>query len=312
MVADASPIERSLGGRRHASLGIRRALAALATGAMIFSATPVAAIAEGAADTPEIRSQSSMQMSSVPEVVYVNNVGDTGSRTQGFNDNWKFYLGDASGAEAQAFDDSTWEYVTLPHDYSIDQSYSSSMEAESAYKPGGVGWYRKSFYVDQALAGKQVRIDFDGVYMDSTVWVNGTQLGNHPYGYTPFSFDLTPYLKAGEENVITVKVNHQTPSSRWYSGSGIGRNVGLVVTGRVAVAKDGVRVTSPDLKTQNGGSVTTKLSSTISNSGDADVAVSLVQTVFPKDGGTEQAIGSVTTDAQTLAAGETKTIEAQL
>ena len=239
---------------------------------MILSATPVAAIAEGTADTPEVRSQSSMQMSSVPEVVYVNNISDTGIRTQSFNDNWKFYLGDASGAEAQAFDDSTWEYVTLPHDYSIDQDYSPSMEAESAYKPGGVGWYRKSFYVDQALAGKQVRIDFDGVYMDTTVWINGTQLGNHPYGYTPFSFDLTPYLKAGEENVITVKVNHQTPSSRWYSGSGIGRNVDLVVTGKVAVAKDGVRVTSPDLQAQSSGAVTTKLSSTVSNSGDADVA----------------------------------------
>ena len=279
---------------------------------MILSATPVAAIAEGTADTPEVRSQSSMQMSSVPEVVYVNNISDTGIRTQSFNDNWKFYLGDASGAEAQAFDDSTWEYVTLPHDYSIDQDYSPSMEAESAYKPGGVGWYRKSFYVDQALAGKQVRIDFDGVYMDATVWINGTQLGNHPYGYTPFSFDLTPYLKAGEENVITVKVNHQTPSSRWYSGSGIGRNVDLVVTGKVAVAKDGVRVTSPDLQAQSSGAVTTKLSSTVSNSGDADVAVSLSQTVFPKDGSPEQAIGSITTQPQTLAAGETKTIESQL
>ncbi len=262
-------------------------------------------------DTPEVRSQSSMQMSSVPEVVYVNSVSDVGIRTQSFNDNWKFYLGDASGAESQTFDDSTWEYVTLPHDYSIDQDYSSSMEAESAYKPGGVGWYRKSFYVDQALAGKQVRVDFDGVYMDATVWINGTQLGNHPYGYAPFSFDLTPYLKMGEENVITVKVNHQTPSSRWYSGSGIGRNVDLVVTGKVAVAKDGVRVTSPDLQAQNGGTVTTRLASTVSNSGDADVAVSLSQTVFPKGGSPEQAIGSVTTQAQPLAAGETKTIESQ-
>ena len=109
-----------------------------------------------------------------------------------------------------------------------------------------------------------------------------------------------------------MKVNHQTPSSRWYSGSGIGRNVDLVVTGKVAVAKDGVRVTSPDLQAQSSGAVTTKLSSTVSNSGDADVAVSLTQTVFPKGGSPEQAIGSITTQPQTLAAGETKTIESQL
>ena len=120
--------------------------------------------------------------------------------------------------------------------------------------------------------------------MDATVWVNGTELGNHPYGYTPFSFDLTPYLKTGEENTIAVKVNHQVPSSRWYSGSGIGRNVDLVVTDKVSVTRDGVHVSAPQLQSENGGNVTTKLSSTIVNNGDKDANVTLVQTIFPKGG----------------------------
>lgn len=262
--------------------------------------------------SPELRSQTQTQMSSAPEIAYVSNVSNPSQRTVSFNDNWKFNLGDASGADDPSFNDSTWENVTLPHDYSIDQDYASNLEAESAYKPGGIGWYRKSFFVDSALSGKQVRIDFDGVYMDATVWVNGTELGNHPYGYTPFSFDLTPYLKTGEENTIAVKVNHRVPSSRWYSGSGIGRNVDLVVTDKVSVAKDGVHVTSPSLESQAGGNVTTKLSSTIVNNGDKDASVTLVQTIFPKGGNAEQAIGTVTTDAQAVTAGESKTIESQI
>lgn len=290
----------------------RGAVCAAAFAAAAFSFPVAHAWAAGADTVPELRSQTQTQMSSAPEISYVSNVSDPTQRTVSFNDNWKFNLGDASGAQAASFDDSSWEYVTLPHDYSIDQDYSSNLEAESAYKPGGIGWYRKSFYVDKALAGKQVRIDFDGVYMDATVWVNGTELGNHPYGYTPFSFDLTPYLKTGEENTIAVKVNHKVPSSRWYSGSGIGRNVDLVVTDKVSVAKDGVHVTSPQLESQAGRTVTTKLSSTIVNNGDKDASVTLVQTIFPKGGNAEQAIGTVTTDAQAVAAGESKTIDSQI
>lgn len=289
----------------------RGAVCAAAFAAAVF--TPPVAQAWAAGDiSPELRSQTQTQMSSAPEIAYVSNVSNPSQRTVSFNDNWKFNLGDASGAHDPSFNDSAWKNVTLPHDYSIDQDYASNLEAESAYKPGGTGWYRKSFFVDSALAGKQIRIDFDGVYMDATVWVNGTELGNHPYGYTPFSFDLTPYLKTGEENTIAVKVNHQVPSSRWYSGSGIGRNVDLVVTDKVSVTRDGVHVSAPQLQSQNGGNVTTNLSSTIINNGDKDAQVTLVQTIFPKGGKVEQAIGSVTTDAQAVAAGESKTIESMI
>lgn len=289
----------------------RGAVCAAAFAAAAFT-LPVAQAWAAGDVSPELRSQTQTQMSSAPEIAYVSNVSDPSQRTVSFNDNWKFNLGDASGAQAGSFDDSSWQYVTLPHDYSIDQDYASNLEAESAYKPGGIGWYRKSFFLDSTLAGKQIRIDFDGVYMDATVWVNGTELGNHPYGYTPFSFDLTPYLKTGEENTIAVKVNHQVPSSRWYSGSGIGRNVDLVVTDKVSVTRDGVHVSAPQLQSENGGNVTTKLSSTIVNNGDKDANVTLVQTIFPKGGKVEQAIGTVTTDAQAVAAGESKTIESQI
>ena len=97
------------------------------------------------------------------------------------------------------------------------------------------------------MKDKEIRLDFGGVYMNATVWVNGTQLGTHPYGYTPFSFDITDYVKAGEENVITVKVDHQTPSSRWYSGSGIYRSVDLTVMDKVHVDLNGTKIATPNL-----------------------------------------------------------------
>ncbi|MBE6468837.1 MAG: DUF4982 domain-containing protein [Coriobacteriaceae bacterium] len=258
---------------------------------------------------PLLRSQSVTQMSSAPEVVYVSSVSDPTVRTQDFNASWKFRLGDASGAESQTFDDSSWDQVTLPHDYSIDQDYTKSGEAESAYKPGGVGWYRKSFELSKELEGKSIRLDFDGVYMDSTVWVNGHKLGNHPNGYTPFSFDITPYVKAGAENVIAVKVNAQTPSSRWYSGAGIGRDVDVVVTDKLHVAKDGVQVTTPNLATEAGGPVTTKIKTTVENDGDSPASIQVVQTVFVRGGDPAAAVATATTERQ-VAAGATDTFEA--
>ena len=216
-----------------------------------------------------------------------------------------------AGADAEAFDDSSWTVVDLPHDYSIDQEYTKTGEAESAYKPGGIGWYRKSFEVGKDLAGKRVRVDFDGVYMDATVYINGQELGNHPYGYTPFSFDLTPYLKVGEQNVIAVRVNNEIPSSRWYSGSGMGRDVDLVVTDPVHVAKDGVQVTTPQLEAQKGGDVTTHLKTTVANAGEGQVEATLVQTVFKRGGDPEQAIGTQTTKVS-LEAGTSKAVEADL
>lgn len=283
-----------------------RLICALTAGALIAAAPIAQAWAEIA---PEVRSQSSTQMSSEPELVYINSVGDPSVRVQNFNEGWKFYLGDASGAEAEQFDDSAWKNVDLPHDYSIDQEYTTAGEAESGYKLGGIGWYRKNFKVDESLKGKIVRIDFDGVYMDSTVWINGHELGNHPYGYSPFSYDITKYLNYGGSNTIAVKVNHQTPSSRWYSGSGIGRDVDLVVTNPVHVDRDGVVVTTPELSASKKTDVKTHLKTTLANKGKEDVSVKVIQTVFPRGGNPEQKIASVESGEKNVPAGQSVTIE---
>ena len=185
------------------------------------------------------RSDSTTQMSSTPEVVYSSAVDSKQNRTSDFDANWKFMLSDSVQAQDPAFDDSAWQQVDLPHDYSITQKYSQSNEAESAYLPGGTGWYRKSFTIDRDLAGKRIAINFDGVYMNATVWFNGVKLGTHPYGYSPFSFDLTGNAKFGGENTIVVKVENRLPSSRWYSGSGIYRDVTLTVTDGVHVIDAG-------------------------------------------------------------------------
>ena len=277
---------------------LRRVAGVAILGALAVTAPVIASGLE-----PTMRSTGTTQMESTPEVVYINSVSDPDQRLVNFNENWKFNLGDVSGANAEVFDDSSWESVNLPHDYSIDQEYTAAGEAESGYKLGGIGWYRKSFEVGADLEGKTIRLDFDGVYLDATVWVNGHELGNHPYGYSPFSFDITDYLNYGGENSIAVKVNHQTPSSRWYSGSGIGRDVEIVVTDQVHVEKDGVVVTTPNLAS---GDATTHLKTTVANDTAEAVEVELVQTILASDG-TE--VGKATTPV-TVEADASKTVEA--
>ena len=280
-------------------------ICAIAAGALIATAPLTQTWAE---IVPEVRSQSSTQMSSEPELVYISTVDNPALRVQNFNENWKFYLGEASGADGEQFDDSAWKNVDLPHDYSIDQEYTTAGEAESGYKLGGIGWYRKNFKVDESLKGKSIRIDFDGVYMDSTVWINGHRLGNHPYGYSPFSYDITEYLRFGELNTIAVKVNHQTPSSRWYSGSGIGRDVDLVVTDPVHVERDGVVVTTPELAADKT-NVKTHLKTVLTNKGVEAVSVTVAQTVFPRGGTPDQQIAHVESVVTTIAAGKSATVE---
>ncbi len=144
---------------------------------------------------------------------------------------WNFKLGDFPGAENIGYNDSEWRLLDLPHDWSIEGEYDENNEAgiRGAYLPCGIGWYRKSLEWNKAWKGKKVFIQFDGVYMNSEVWINGTHLGKRPYGYIGFAYDLTPYLKKGN-NVIAVRVdNSKVPSSRWYTGSGIYRHVWLLL-----------------------------------------------------------------------------------
>ena len=188
-----------------------------------------------------------------------------GSRTLDFDHGWKFQLvntadtTDPSGvygnsdnplAAAPGFDDSSWRSLTLPHDWSIEQQPQSNQSNATGYFPGGLGWYRKTFTLPKSMAGERISVDFDGVYMNSYVYLNGELLGNHPYGYTGFSFDITDHVHTdGTPNVLAVVVQNKQPSSRWYSGSGITRNVHLTVTDPVHVARWGTFVTTPDLAT---------------------------------------------------------------
>src|SRR6266567_7940764 len=189
-------------------------------------------------------------------------VFNQGDRTLDFDHGWKFQLvntadtTDPSGvygnssnplAAAVDFPDASWRTVTLPHDWSIEQLPTPTARNATGYFPGGLGWYRKTFTVPKSMDGKRLSIDFDGVYMNSYVYLNGTLLGNHPYGYTGFSFDVTDRVHAdGTPNVLAVVVQNKQPSSRWYSGSGITRNVHLTATDPVHVARLGTFVTTPD------------------------------------------------------------------
>lgn len=287
---------------------LARASAAVLAAIMTVSGTTMTGFASGGGTQQiAVRSDSQGQMSSEPEVVYNNTYENPAIRTQNFDSNWKFYLGDAGAAEGKEFDDSKWESISIPHDYSITQDYTTALDAESGYLPGGTGWYRKHFVVGKEMEGKELRLDFDGVYMNATVYVNGEKLGAHPYGYTPFSFDITDKVKVGEENVVAVKVDHKTPSSRWYSGSGIYRSVHLSVMDKVHVGLNGTKVETPDLKSDTK-NVTTNIKTTVQNEGAEKASVELTHNIFKK--GTEESIGKVTTQAQEVEAGKSQVIEA--
>jgi beta-galactosidase len=181
---------------------------------------------------------------------------------------------DVSGAQATTFDDTSWRSLDLPHDWSIELAFNSSSPAGSSggFLDGGVGWYRKSFTADEAASKQKVLIDFDGVYMNSQVWINGTSLGTRPYGYTSFEYDLTPYLKFGGTNVIAVRVDNKQPNSRWYSGSGIYRNVWLKTVNPVHVAYTGLALATPSVSASMAGiSVTTEVTATVTDPSGAAV-----------------------------------------
>jgi beta-galactosidase len=171
--------------------------------------------------------------------------------TENFCCNWKFHLGEINDAEKYKFDDSDWRTLNLPHDWSIEGEFNKENPATpgGGALPGGIGWYRKTFTITETDKDKLIFIDFDGVYENSKVWINGHYLGKRPYGYSSFRYELTPYLNYGEkENVIAVKVdNSHQPNSRWYSGSGIYRNVYLVHTNKIFVDHWGTFITTPQI-----------------------------------------------------------------
>lgn len=171
-------------------------------------------------------------------------------RKQLFDDHWKFFPGDTAAASQVDYNDTNWRKLDLPHDWSIEGGISpkSPTAGGGGYFPAGKGWYRKSFSIPQEWKAKKVSVYFEGVYMNSEVFVNGKSMGVYPYGYSSFSYDLTPYLVFDKENVIAVRVdNSQHVNSRWYSGSGIYRHVWMMVTDPVHIAQWGVDITTPEV-----------------------------------------------------------------
>jgi beta-galactosidase len=195
-------------------------------------------------------------------------------REQSLDPEWRFSRGDATGAEDTSFDDSKWRRVDLPHDWSIedlvpasdatgqgtiwvggntptrigpfDMALSGGQEA-TGWVVGGTGWYRKHVPLPALDRHAQAEVRFDGVYMNADVWINRQFLGSHPYGYTSFAYDLTPFLKQDGENVLAVRVRNEGANSRWYSGSGIYRHVWLTLTGEVRIPLWGIGVTTPKI-----------------------------------------------------------------
>jgi len=202
-----------------------------------------------------------------------------------FDRAWRFHLGDVPGAQEGTFDDSGWRTLNLPHDWSIEGEFSDTNPAGAGggALPGGVGWYRKTFSVADRDTGRLVFVEFDGVYRNSEVWINGHYLGKRPYGYSSFSYELTPHLRYGRAgNVIAVRVdNSQQPNSRWYSGSGIYRHVRLVTTDPVHVDHWGSYVTTPEV---TAASARVTIRTTVRNASQADQPITLRTVLYDAAG----------------------------
>jgi len=213
----------------------------------------------------------------------VNNYDGARSTTISFDQGWKFHLGDVTGAQATTFDDSAWTSLDVPHDWSISLAFNQGSKAGGGggYLDGGTGWYRKTFTLPATSSGQKVFVQFDGVYMDSTVYLNGTQIGARPYGFSSFECDLGTGAKSGASNVLAVKVNNQQPSSRWYSGSGIYRHTWLKTVNPVRVAYTGVFVTTPQVSST---SATVNLVVTVQNDATTDQSVTVASSVRDASG----------------------------
>ena len=200
-------------------------------------------------------------------------------RRLGFNEGWRFFKGEAPGAEAPSFDDTKWRDIRLPHDWAIEGPFDPKANPHTGALPiFGTGWYRKSFTLPATAKGRYFHIEFDGAMANSTVWINGHQLGGRPYGYIGFGFDLTPYLKFGTEpNLLAVRLTPEDHSSRWYPGAGIYRNVWLDITGPVHVEHWGTYITTPKVSDE---SATVSVKIQLHNESDSPAKVTLEAAVL--------------------------------
>ncbi|KQM77204.1 glycoside hydrolase family 2 [Pedobacter sp. Leaf216] len=224
-----------------------------------------------------------------------------------FDQDWAFNLGDAQGAEKSDFDQSKWRKLNVPHDWSIEGAYDkANLTARGGgYLPSGIGWYRKSFNLDESFAKKKVTIEFDGVMANSEVWINGFYLGKRPYGYISFSYDLSKHLNfgKGKTNVIAVKADNTVqPASRYYTGAGIYRHVRLVATDAVHIADWGVYITTPDATAQK---ATVKVKTNVLNESGQSAQVMVETSVLDATGKVVKTAQS----KQTIAPGKNASVE---
>lgn len=240
------------------------------------------------------------------ETVNVGFIKD-GERSTLFNQDWRFFKGNPAGAEGADFNDSAWRNLNLPHDWSIEGEFTVQGEAESGFLLGGTGWYRKHFVVPEKYDGRDFTLNFDGVYMNAEVYVNGQKVGEHNYGYTAFAFDITEALicDGQTENIIAVKVSNPVPTSRWYSGSGIYRDVTLSVTDSIHVAHLGTTVTTPNLEAQKGGAVDVNVETVVENESLDNSNVTVKTTIIDSNG---QAVSEPVTTTENVAVNSTKTV----
>lgn len=227
-------------------------------------------------------------------------------RAQLFDTGWRFHRGGAQGADKPAFNDSAWRKVDLPHDWSIEDlpgttspfSPAAISQPSGGFTTGGTGWYRKSFVMPASQQGKRVQLQFDGIYMNAEVWLNGKRLGKHPYGYTSFWYDITDRLKWGAQNVLSVKVRNEGENSRWYAGSGIYRHVWLKVMGPVHVAQWGTYITTPEVSAST---AKAHIQTTVLNTTGSDAAIKVLTRIIDANGKEVAA----NTDSRKMAARDT-------
>ncbi len=223
-----------------------------------------------------------------------------------FNKGWLFSFGDDTASYLKGFNDSSWEKIDLPHDFSMSQEFTTEgTEDESGNLPGGTGWDRKWFNLYDYYDGDDVILNFDGAYQHTYVYVNGKYVGENHYGYNSFSFEISDYLINSNTalNLIAVKVVNDIPSSRWYSGSGIYRDVSLTIAGPVHVSLYGPQVTTPGILNGDG---TAKADVTMHNDTAITRKVTVETTIL--DSNHNAVSDTVTSDLITVPAGTEKTV----
>lgn len=206
-----------------------------------------------------------------------------------FDNDWRFHRGGAQGAEWVTFDDSKWRTVDLPHDWSIEDipgtrspfDSNAVTQVNGGFTTNGTGWYRKHFTIPATQKGKRFYIQFDGVYMNADVWLNGKHLGNHPYGYTTFGYDITDNLKYDSSNILAVEVKNEGMNSRWYSGSGIYRHVWLKINEPVHLAQWGTFITTPVVSNT---SATVIIKTKVTNELETSSDITLITTIKDSKG----------------------------